>query len=126
MFSAQASEKYNKFERLLLCYTTIVAPLICSLWSLEAAHANASDVFVFWIAAAAALYDLFVVQKESETGIPHLLTVKVIAIYNSRYEEFFQNQFYFVGFLLDPHMLSQVFKITSILICRYFGTLTRL
>jgi len=126
MFSARASEKYNKFERLLLCYTTIIAPLIRSLWSLEAAHANASDVFVFWIAAAAALYDLFVVQKESETGIPRLLAVKVTAIYNSRYEEFFQNQFYFVGFLLDPRMLSQVFKITSILICRYFGTLTRL
>jgi len=52
--------------------------------------------------------------------------MKVTAIYNSRYEEFFQNQFYFVGFLLDPRMLSQVFKITSILICRYFGTLTRL
>jgi hypothetical protein len=37
----------------------IVAPLIRSLWSLEAAHANASDVFVFWLAAGATLNDLF-------------------------------------------------------------------
>ncbi|KAF8146939.1 hypothetical protein K438DRAFT_490771 [Mycena galopus ATCC 62051] len=35
-----------------LTYIHIVARLIRALWSLEAAHANASDVFVFWLAIA--------------------------------------------------------------------------
>ena len=30
-----------------------------NVWSLKAAHANASDVFVFWLAIAATLNDLF-------------------------------------------------------------------
>ncbi|KAJ7216677.1 hypothetical protein C8J57DRAFT_1255259 [Mycena rebaudengoi] len=34
----------NSIKLILLWYTNIVAPLIRSLWSLEAAHANASDV----------------------------------------------------------------------------------
>ena len=59
MFANRGSDKYGDFERHLLWYMNIVAPLIRSLWSLEAAHANASDVFVFWIAAGATLNDLF-------------------------------------------------------------------
>jgi len=55
MFSNRASGKYNDFKKHMLWYIQIIAPLICSLWSLEAAHANASDVFVFWLAAAATL-----------------------------------------------------------------------
>jgi hypothetical protein len=82
MFVNCASGKYGNFERHMLWYINIVAPLIRSLWSLEAAHANASDVFVFWLAAN-----------------------QVTEIYNARYEEFFQNDLYFVAFLLDPRML---------------------
>lgn len=82
MFVNRASGKYGNFERHMLWYINIVAPLIRSLWSLEAAHANASDVFVFWLAAN-----------------------QVTEIYNARYEEFFQNDLYFVAFLLDPRML---------------------
>ena len=84
----------------------IVAPLIRSLWSLEAAHANASDVFVFWLAAGATLNDLFS-KDVDETGIPRELANQVTEIYNARYKEFFQNDLYFIAFLLDPrkHLL---------------------
>ncbi len=69
MFINRASDKYGDFERHMLWYLNIIAPLIRSLWSLEAANANASDVFVFWLAAGATLNALF--SKEfSETGIP--------------------------------------------------------
>jgi hypothetical protein len=82
----------------------IVAPLIHSLWSLEAAHANASDVFVFWLTAGATLNDLF--NKDiKETGIPRNLANQVTEIYTARYKEFFQNELYFVTFLLDPRKL---------------------
>ena len=40
----RASGKYNEFEQILLQYVNIVAPIIQSLWSLEAAHTNVSDV----------------------------------------------------------------------------------
>ena len=101
MLANRASGKYGDFERHMLWYINIVAPLIRSLWSLEAAHANASDVFVFWLAAAATLNDLFS-KSLDETGIPRELANQVTTIYNSRYEEFFQNDLYFVAFLLDP------------------------
>jgi hypothetical protein len=97
----RGSDKYNNFERHMLWYTTIVAPLIRSLWSLEAAHANAADVFVFWLAIAATLKDLFS-KGEDQTGIPASLANEVTEIYNKRYAEFFQNDIYFVAFVLDP------------------------
>ena len=101
MFANRGSDKYGDFKRHLLWYINIVAPLIRSLWSLEAAHANASNVFVFWIAAGATLNDLF--SKDiSVTGIPRTLANQVTEIYNTRYKEFFQNDLYFVAFLLDP------------------------
>jgi len=105
MLVNRASGKYGDFEKHMLWYTNIVAPLIRSLWSLEAAHANASDVFVFWLAAAAALEDLFS-KTIHETGIPQELSNQVTAIYNARYEEFFRNDLYFVAFLLDPREVS--------------------
>ena len=105
MLVNRASGKYNDFDRHMLWYINIVAPLIRSLWSLEAAHANASDVFVFWLAAATRLNDLF--SKDiDETGIPRDLSNQVTMIYNSRYKEFFQNDLYLVAFLLDPRRVS--------------------
>ena len=69
MFANRGLDKYGDFERHLIWCMNIVAPLIHSLWSLEAAHANTSDVFVFWIAAGATLNDLF--NKDvNVTGIP--------------------------------------------------------
>jgi len=104
MLANRGSSKFRDFETHLLWYMNIVAPLIRSLWSLEAAHANASDVFVFWLAAGATLNDLFS-KDTNETGIPLTLANQVTEIYNARYEEFFQNDLYFVAFLLDPRKL---------------------
>ena len=90
LFANKFNHKYNDFSEDLLRYSTIVAPLIRSLWSLEAAHANAADVFIFWLASAATLKDLF--DKDlGETGIPRSLANEVTEIYNKRYEEFFKN-----------------------------------
>ena len=101
MFTNWASGKYIEFERSLLQYITIVTPIIRSLWSLEAVHANAADVFVFWLASAATLQDLFV-KGTAVTGIPTSLAEAVIAIFNKRYKEFFANEIYFIAFALDP------------------------
>lgn len=106
MLANCGSGKFNDFEMHLLWYTNIVAPLIRSLWSLEAAHANASDVFVFWLAAGATLNNLFS-KDVKETGIPRGLANQVTEIYNARYREFFQNDLYFVAFLLDPRKHPQ-------------------
>lgn len=105
MYANRTSDKYTEFEHHMLWYIAVIEPLIQSLWSLKAAHANASDVFVFWLAAGATLNDLF--NKEAkETGLPHSLVDKITGIYNSRYEEFFEsNGIYFVTFILDPCML---------------------
>ena len=103
LFANKFNRKYNDFSEDLLRYSTVVAPLIRSLWSLEAAHANAADVFIFWLASAATLKDLFD-QGVDKTGIPRSLANEVTEIYNKRYEEFFKNDIYFVGFLLDPRM----------------------
>ena len=101
MFINRASGKYSEFKQILLQYITIVAPIIRSLWSLEAAHANASDVFIFWLAIAATLNDLFS-KGPDITGIPASLAREVMAIINKRYQEFFTNDIYFVAFTLDP------------------------
>lgn len=44
--------------------------LIRSLWSLEAAAANASDVFILWLAIIAALACMFEVTALDRNGIP--------------------------------------------------------
>ncbi|KAG2086372.1 ribonuclease H-like domain-containing protein [Suillus cothurnatus] len=104
MFMNRASGKYSKFEQSILQYITIVAPIIHALWSLEAAHANASDVFIFWLAIIATLNDLFS-KGPNVTGVPVSLACEVTAIINKRYHEFFTNEVYFVAFTLDPHKL---------------------
>ncbi|KAF8154878.1 ribonuclease H-like domain-containing protein [Crassisporium funariophilum] len=113
MFANCGSDKYSSFEKHLVLYMNIVAPLIRSFWSLEAAHANTSDVFVFWLAAGATLNDLF--SKDVKvTGIPRALANQVTEIYNTRYEEFFQNDLYFVAFLLDPRFSCKDFLKESV------------
>jgi hypothetical protein len=103
MFKNRSNPAYNKFEQDLLRYISIVAPLIRSLWSLEAAHANAADVLVFWLASAATLRDLFSKGPDA-TGIPISLANNVIMIVNTRFEKFFVNDIYFTAFALDPRM----------------------
>ncbi|KAG1766267.1 ribonuclease H-like domain-containing protein [Suillus occidentalis] len=92
---------FQTLEQDLGTYVMLVGPFIRSLWSLEASHANASDVFVFWLAIAATLEELFA-KGEEQTGIPVSLARCVTAIFNSRWKEFFSNDVYFVAFALDP------------------------
>lgn len=74
-----ASSKYSEFEQSLLQYILIVAPIIQSLWSLEAAHANAADIILFCLACAATLRDLFS-KCPDITGIPNSLAEAVIVV----------------------------------------------
>lgn len=89
-----------------------MAPLIRSLWSLEAVHANAADVFIFWLASAATLKDLFE-QDVNKIGIPRSLANEVTGIYNKHYEEFFKNDIYFFAFLLDPRMSRSIVHLDN-------------
>jgi len=93
--------KYLEFHLILLQYVQIVGPLIRSLWALEASHATASDVFVFFTACAAALKELFEQDPEA-TGITRTLANTIVDKFNDRYDEFFANDIYFCAFALDP------------------------
>ncbi|KAJ3512736.1 hypothetical protein NMY22_g15246 [Coprinellus aureogranulatus] len=94
-------QAFHDFETALLEYVTIIEPLIRSLWSLEAAHANGSDVFLFWLASAASL-KARLTQTNPELVRPEVAK-KVVKVFNYRYHKFFQdNDFYFTAFMLDP------------------------
>jgi len=101
MFMNRTSSKYGEFEQALIQYVTIVAPFIQSLWSLEAAHANASDIYIFWLAIQATLTNLFS-KGPVLTGIQDALIGGVTATINKQYKEFFSHELYFVTFALDP------------------------
>ncbi|KAF8124091.1 ribonuclease H-like domain-containing protein, partial [Boletus edulis] len=94
---------FTQMGRDLNIYIEVVGPFIRSLWSLEAAHANASDVFIFWLAIGASLKDL-ISKDEEMTGIPKTLLQHVISIYNNWWRDFFRNDVYFMAFALDPRM----------------------
>ena len=88
----------------MLQYILVGNPFVCSLWTFEAADANGADIFIFWLAIAAYLADLF--SKPETTGIPVSLSNKITLMFNKCYDEFFKNEFYFVTFCLDPRMFS--------------------
>jgi len=96
--------RFLQFQLQLVQYIAIVGPLARSLWSLEASQANASDVFVFWLAVASNLKDIF--SKSSDaTGISQTLSRRVTAIINRRYKEMIDespSDIYFTAFFLDP------------------------
>ncbi|KAF9495619.1 hypothetical protein BDN71DRAFT_1391022, partial [Pleurotus eryngii] len=71
------------------------------LWSLEAAHTNTSDVFVFWLAAGATLKALFN-QPRIKFSITSEITQQIMALFNGCYGQFFNNDFYFTAFILNP------------------------
>lgn len=119
IFANWGSDKYGDFERHLIWYMNIVAPLIRSLWSLEAVHANALDVFVFWLAAGATLNDLFS-KDVSVTGIPRTLANQVTEVYNAHYKEFSK-----ITCTLLPSSLIHVSLLVTILIDRVTKTLVR-
>ena len=97
--------RYLRFQLQLVQYIAIVGPLARSLWSLEASQANAADVFIFWLAIASNLKEIF--SKSSEaTGISRTLARQVTAIINHRYKEMIDespSDIYFTAFFLDPH-----------------------
>jgi hypothetical protein len=96
--------RYLQFQLQLVQYITIVGPLARSLWLLEASQANAADVFIFWLAIASNLKEIF--SKSSEaTGISRTLARQVTAIINHRYKEMIDespSDIYFTAFFLDP------------------------
>lgn len=105
----RASLEYGRLELGLLQYVSIVQPFVRSLWALESSHATASDVYVFWLAIGASLNELF--SKDSaETGIPTTLSEEVKAIYNERFDEFFQNDIYCTAFALDKREFLDSFS----------------
>ena len=62
---------------------------------------NAADVYIFWLAIAASLRNLFL----DDTDIDGELAGKVTAIVNRRYKEFIDNSptdVYFAAFFLNP------------------------
>ncbi|CDO75802.1 hypothetical protein BN946_scf184934.g17 [Trametes cinnabarina] len=102
LFTGRFNPEYTRLEHALVQYTTIVEPLIRSLWALEASSANAADVFVFFTACAASLRDLFASGQRS-TGISPEVAQTITNIFNDRYDEFFfHSDIYFAAFALDP------------------------
>ena len=110
--------KYLEFHLVLLQYVQIVEPLIRSLWALEASHATASDVFIFFTACAAALKELLERNPEA-TGIPRTLAKTIVDKFNDRYNELFANDIYFCAFALDPRRLFLCYMTQSTDICAY-------
>jgi hypothetical protein len=82
----------------------IVAPLAHSIKSLESTQTTASDVYIFWLAIAASLKELFS-KGVRVTGISNQLAAKVTAIVNKRYHSFIDespSDIYFTAFFFDP------------------------
>ena len=78
-----------------------MAPVARSIKALEGRAANAADVYIFWLAIAASLRDLF----QDDQDIDKELAEKVTAIVNRRYKEFIDDSptdIYFTAFFLDP------------------------
>ena len=119
LFSSLFSVEYLEFHLVLLQYVQIVGPLVRSLWALEASHATASDVFIFFTACAAALKELF--EQDSEmTGIPKTLANTIVDKFNDRYDELFAKDIYFCAFALDPRKFVSLCCLTqSANICTY-------
>ncbi len=98
------------FELDLLRYMSVTEPIARSIECLEATDTNVADVYLFWLAIAATMRDLFdrSDRGECDTSIPNALAMKVTAIINRRYKEFIDespSDIYFSGFFLDPRMI---------------------
>ncbi|KAJ3793831.1 ribonuclease H-like domain-containing protein [Lentinula aff. detonsa] len=96
----------NSFETTMYQYLAIVGPIARSLWSLESTVANAADVYVFWLAVAATLKNLFLdKQTVSRLGLAQDQIRDIIRIVNKRYKDFIDDSptdIYFSAFYLDP------------------------
>ncbi|KAJ3859091.1 ribonuclease H-like domain-containing protein [Lentinula novae-zelandiae] len=96
----------NTFEITRYQYLAIVGPIARLLWSLESTVANAADVYVFWLAIAATLKNLFSdEQAVSKLGLTSECIQDIIRIVNKRYKDFIDDSptdIYFSAFYLDP------------------------
>jgi len=80
----------------------IVAPLAHSM---ESTQTTASDVYIFWLAIAASLKDIFS-KGVRVTRISNRLAAKVTAIVNKQYHGSIDespSDIYFIAFFLDTH-----------------------
>ena len=120
MFGRGGAPELGEFQLRLQQFVSITEPIARSIWSLESSHANASDVYVFWLACASHLKELF--EKPAEdTGISRSLANSVINIFNDQFDEFFMpNEVYFTAFAMDPRM-SSFYLPFSILIVGFLG-----
>lgn len=101
LFTRLHSKANSTYTTELATYTSIMAPIARSIKALEGRAANAADVYIFWLAIAASLRNLFQHDRDIDKG----LAEKVTAIMNKRYKEFIDNSptdIYFTAFFLDP------------------------
>ena len=104
----------------MLKYITLVTCIARALWSLEATTASPSDAFVFWLAIAHVLDDIFK-KPEKMTGISSKLAGHVRAVFNARYGQFFKHsEIYFVAFCLDRRRRSLYLSFSESAINIYF------
>ncbi|KAJ3792320.1 ribonuclease H-like domain-containing protein [Lentinula aff. detonsa] len=100
----------NSFETTMYQYLAIIGPIARSLWSLESTVANAADVYVFWLAIAATLKNLFLdKQAVSRLGLTQDQIQDIIRIVNKRYKDFIDDSptdIYFSAFYLDPRFAN--------------------
>lgn len=103
LFARQHSKATRTYLNELTVYTSIMAPIARSIKALEGRAASAADVYIFWLAIAASLRNLFTCDED----IDKELARKVTAIVNRRYKEFINDSptdIYFTAFFLDPRM----------------------
>lgn len=101
LFIRQHSRVTMSYVKDLSVYTSIMAPIAHSIKALEGRATNAADVYIFWLAIAASLRNLFTRDDEIDME----LAEKVTAIVNRRYKEFIDGSptdIYFTAFFLDP------------------------
>ncbi|TRM58371.1 ribonuclease H-like domain-containing protein [Schizophyllum amplum] len=105
LFSKGGRASYTKLESALQQYVDIVEAPVKAICALEASHATLSDVFVFFLAIAAHLNELF---NNAQSGIDSGVADDVTEIFNDRYDEIFDEDHdeYFVTFALDPRAFS--------------------
>lgn len=81
---------------------------------MESSTANASDVYVFWLAIGASLKDLFVSSRDSLSLDDKLIT-SIITVINRRWRKFIDESptdIYFAAFYLDPRLYPTTILIS--------------
>lgn len=99
-------------------YNQIARPFALSIKSIEHLDVTAADVYVYWLAIATSLRNLFD-KSPSETGIPLGLQQDITTIVNRRYKQFIDGgatDIYFTCFFLDPREFSSRTKFNKLIV----------